>query len=560
MRKNTRSLNFDTPDIDDTTGPEKALASRNLLGSFIRAKRRSLKLTLVTVADSLGCSVGFLSRMELGQVPGGPTLNFLERLADVLEMDLIRLVDLKEEDAKATQERNDRLDGDLASMTELERQMLVNFRATDDRLQHYLVEQAQLSRAMGNRAYRVPDITAGLLNAADDPVKSQFEQLAGAYEALGNRLHTLQRLSEALEAFENAEKIYERTGRLAAAGRTWFFKGRVTRELSRDKDDNRSTDEVRYHIATTDYYFSRADRLFQAALEQAHDQALLPEETERIPENLMLWALNDIQTARLFMRDAPPETRAETFRRHKEHASDKQQRARVLYEQWIAELTAHIEASNPLNTQSGFTQFELLAETYHRLASLHSNIAAQEIRYTAILRENGSPSSEDKDGPGTNFQEGAKRLENELAMNREAAHFHQEQYAALFRKAVEARRELARLAVTQETRDRQLNKLANNHLSLAYALEHYSPQTVPYAEVLYQILLAELIDRMLPPEYDPGQRKSLLLLTASTEGDSDLTEEMRTVIRRQVEKKTATVDLGTRQQPLLIYDIEYSAS
>lgn len=544
-----------------TASAEEITMPENMLGSFIRSKRRTLKLTLVKVADKLGCSVGFMSRMELGQVPGGPTLNFLERLADVLDLDIIKLVDLKQEDAKAVLKRSNQLDGSIASITELERQLLVNFRATDDRLQHYLVEQAQLSRAMRNRAYRVPDVTSGLLEAADDPIEPQLELLAHTYEALGDRLHTLQRLPEALEAYENAQTIYERIGRLASAGRTWFSKGRVTRELSRDADGDRPEEELRYHLATTDYYFSRADQLFQAALGQETEQPLLPEEKERIPENLMQWALNDIQTARLFMRNpkVPPETRANEFRLHKNRAESKQQRAFDLYEKWSKELTASVEGLDPLDVQSQFTKREMLAETYHRRASLHSNIASQEIRYASFLSESRSMSSEYQGSQSGTASERLKRFDDEIREAAQTALIHQEQYVALFKQAITARRELAHLALTQEQRDRQLNKLANNHLTLAYALQHYSPVKISLASVLYHILLAEKIDRLLPPDYDPGQRKLLLVLTAAAEGDIDADEEMHTVIRRQVEKKIAAVDLGTRQQPTPEYDIEYSA-
>lgn len=153
-----------------------------------------------------------------------------------------------------------------------------------------------------------------------------------------------------------------------------------------------------------------------------------------------------------------------------------------------------------------------------------------------------------------------KRPDDELTLSRETALLHQDQYNSLFKEAIRARRDLARLAFTQEQRDRQLNKLANNHLSLAYALEHHSPRKISFATVLYQILLADKIDRLLPPEYDPEQRRSLLSLAASAEGDSDATEDMQTVIRRQVEKQIAAVYLGTRQQPILAYDVEYAAS
>lgn len=315
----------------------------NSLGVFVRARRKTLRMTLGKVADKMGCSVSFLSRLELGQLADGPTLSFLERLGTALDTDLIKLVELKQEDATAAHELTHEQNHEPSPATELERKLLLNFRGADNRLQQYIVEQTQLSRAIQKRTYRVPDVSGGLFGDDLDPIEGQLKQLAFAYEQLGGRLHTLKRLPEATEAFESALKLYDRIGRQAAVARLFFFKGRVTRELSRDADGDRTTEELRFHLATTDYYFSRADHLFQAALEQEHEQPLLPEEKERIPENLMLWALNDIQTARLLMRDAPPEVRAETFRLHKEQATAKQLSALALYKQWIDELTASIE-------------------------------------------------------------------------------------------------------------------------------------------------------------------------------------------------------------------------
>ena len=73
----------------------------NLLGTFLRQRRKAMGLTLAQVASKVNFSLSLVSKAELGQLPEGPTLKLLERLAKTLGVDVMKLVLLKEEDANA---------------------------------------------------------------------------------------------------------------------------------------------------------------------------------------------------------------------------------------------------------------------------------------------------------------------------------------------------------------------------------------------------------------------------------------------------------------------------
>ena len=65
-----------------------------LIGKRIRKRRQSLKLTLQTLADTVGISKAMLSKIELGQV--STPISTYSRIAKSLEMSLVSLIGEKE--------------------------------------------------------------------------------------------------------------------------------------------------------------------------------------------------------------------------------------------------------------------------------------------------------------------------------------------------------------------------------------------------------------------------------------------------------------------------------
>ena len=66
------------------------------LGQRIAALRRSRRLTQENLAESVGCSVEFISLVERGV--NGPTVAGLEKFAKVLEVEVHELFIFKEEE------------------------------------------------------------------------------------------------------------------------------------------------------------------------------------------------------------------------------------------------------------------------------------------------------------------------------------------------------------------------------------------------------------------------------------------------------------------------------
>lgn len=549
-----KNQNLHTPQL--TSVPEHgtnngAPESHNFLGTFVRTHRKSLGRTLAQISSDANCSLTYLSRLELGQLADGPTLDLLRRLSVALGVDVIKLVQLKEEDAKAVMETRGDPEEEATPITDLERRMVLNFRAADDRFQHYLVEQAQLSRTIKSRSKEVPDVAFLHLDAVPDQMVPLLERLARDYEAVGEKLQFLQRLTEAVAAYENAQKLYTQLDWLGSVARTWFFIGRISRYLSRDREGKKDEQELRYHFASADHCFGWADRLFLEAEERSQNAPFRDNEKERVPENLTQWALNDLQMARLIARDvnATPDYSLATFRFYKKRADQKQHRALGLYLAWIQELEERLEDAGTGGSEG---VQEMLAEAFHRKANIHVNIAAEEIRYLEAVRKyDVTPRSKSLDGE--------QPAESEAQALEEAA----AQYAlchATFRQAIQLRRTLALEADGLEKRELQLKNLANNHQAFGYATHHYAPAAIQYEHALYHFLLAEKIDALLAPDYAPEQRKAITLLSATLEHDNNLGEDMRAAIRRRVETLVNQANIGTAEELKLMYEVDYPGS
>ena len=66
--------------------PQDSEPSLPDLGSLLRARRKELKLTMQSVADDAGLSVGFISQVERGLA--APSLGSLASIADVLQTEI----------------------------------------------------------------------------------------------------------------------------------------------------------------------------------------------------------------------------------------------------------------------------------------------------------------------------------------------------------------------------------------------------------------------------------------------------------------------------------------
>ncbi|MQY44402.1 cupin domain-containing protein [Epibacterium sp. SM1969] len=74
--------------------------SKPPLGEALRARRKELKLSMQTVADRAGLSVGFVSQVERGQ--SAPSLVSLSSIAAILELPLGSLLDQPSEKPSST--------------------------------------------------------------------------------------------------------------------------------------------------------------------------------------------------------------------------------------------------------------------------------------------------------------------------------------------------------------------------------------------------------------------------------------------------------------------------
>lgn len=84
--KHHRTLGTEEVKAAQTTKPE--------LGQYLRQCRKQARLTLEAVSSFVGLSLGYLSRIELGQVIGGPSTEALEKLTTAVNADWNTVRDL----------------------------------------------------------------------------------------------------------------------------------------------------------------------------------------------------------------------------------------------------------------------------------------------------------------------------------------------------------------------------------------------------------------------------------------------------------------------------------
>lgn len=526
----------------------------NRLGTFVRSRRKSLSLTLAQTAAQAACSLSYISRLELGQLPDGPSANLLERLASALKVDALMLVQLKDEDAAAPTAPISAQDM-TAPATDLERQMLSNFRAADDRVRHYLVGQAQLSRAILNRGRGLPAVPPTLLNSPEDQLSPLLDTLAADYSRIGEKLLYLRRHTDAIQAYQSAHDIYEQMRWSGSVAKTLFSLGRVHRDQGRDRDGTLLGREILYHFMNADQCFSRAEDLFAEA------SLLADEERERRPENLAQWALVHMQIARLMTADShiTPEYRHATWKLFKAQADNRRRHALSLYNTWIGELRGRLKdysknhsCEQSLGDIGVFNECQLLAEALQRRGMLYGNLAEEELQL----------SDQPVQSSGLGQDAKAEQDRDEWATRRHLADTYFRRCCASFRQAVLMRRRIT-LTISQEPQKQQeyqINRLANHHLSFAYATQQCAPNSSQYERALYQYMLAEKLDALLPPAFDPEQRKTINLLMFNLDQDANLSEDTRALIRRRVEALLSRADLGTVEQPKLMYEFDYQSA
>lgn len=551
-----------------------ARGHNNHLGFFLRQRRKALGKTLAQIASDCNYSLSLLSKAELGQLPEGPTLKLLERLAKSLGVDVTKLVQLKEEDTSAARVAFSNVSEGGSTAMEAERQMMHNFRALDDRLQQNLLGQAQLIRGLQEGGWGGADVSA--VHAEDVPTRLPTppeplpEQLARNYEAIGRQYHALKWFGEAIKNYDSALAIYGQMGRPRAAARMWFHKGCILNHLSRYSEGEGADQQQKPRLDGADACFDCARRLFSEAEANKPGTPLLDDEKEYVPENLRHWAINDMQLARILAQedDISPEYHVAMMRHFLGKAERKQDASLKLFMGWIEELEGRLEglrgglqmALADNNTSDNDSRdwdrvLELLAEAFHRKGLLHSNIAAEQIRFLDVL---GKYEADKRPYVKENNRDKENRDRKAVA----ASDF----CRSSFLQAIRLRRDLALTAPSQEDRDRNLSNLANSHQALAYAAHNYSRPAIPrdqYEYALYHYLLAEKIDALIPARGntgqrdDPGQREAIHLHSTTLERDSPLGEDMRVAIRRRVEAYLDGIETGTRERPVLRYEVDY---
>jgi transcriptional regulator with XRE-family HTH domain len=124
---------------------------RNRLGSMLRQTRKSLGLRLVDVARIADYTPSYISKIELGQIPDGPSDDACEAIAKALEIkDVNILLRLKAADKTSP-------DGDLEVedlpwkiLTQEEQELLILFRASSRRVQEIMrIQLALITELVG---------------------------------------------------------------------------------------------------------------------------------------------------------------------------------------------------------------------------------------------------------------------------------------------------------------------------------------------------------------------------------------------------------------------------
>lgn len=530
----------------------------NSFGTYIRSRRKALGMTIADLAKRSEYSVGYISRLELGQADG-PSSTALERLAQGLGCDVTVLLRLKDAGTQTPELP-------AGTKSDLEREMIEQFRTADDRVQRYLIEQAQLSQMLLGRADGPPDarhlldrikpdagsnekkdnkpdvlpssdkaLGARVFGASTQQDESHLDrhllQLAGLYEDIGNDLLMLKHFSEAVDAYSNAENVYKRYEERGALARLHFFIGRTHRLRELQLLDNPS-ENVRW-LQTAEYYFARADQEFK----QVGVLALTDAQRERYPENLADWsrAINRIgYWICTNEKDLTVDDRTYVRRSSRLRAQVKLEEARKLTEEWIGELL-HRSVACPTEAPARGKTEELLAEAYHRMAIIYQGEA---LLFQKIAEEN-SLGGQMTDPDGRNQASGIHAGVHAFEMSREN-----------FRQAISRRKDFVRAASTSEEKGLRLDRLANTHQNLGWTIQHCCAEEQQYEMAAWQYAVAHGLNQL--NETYPNQAQEVYLKSLGDSLVADVSPDLDAAMQRIIETMLTPERLSS-----LEYEVEF---
>lgn len=490
------------------------MAKTNSLGNFIRNRRKEVGYPdLTSFARHLSCSVSYMSRIELGN-SDGPSLKFLGEIAQALQVDVKRLVRMKEQDNES---------GQLVPVD-------------DGGEGHDGASNGIYLEAVVRNAVSVLDPSSlndlaetSLPDVERLDVQADLKALGKAHLDVAEKFLAQKLEVPAMEQMMHALKAYELLRDEGGIGFTCFNLGRAHRRLVNASAPSPSG--RLHHLIEAGSWFRRANAALTNDPERLSD-----EHRERIAECTSQWARSDEQIASLFVNlineigdefgDAVVQAReglresARTL--YLVRARAKRQTALAQSNAWIEQLNLR---NNDIKKVTGATRRKntfLLAEAYQRLGVLHRDLAFVE-------------------------------TDNDVR-----SHIHWSGFLA-FNEALQLRRTLVGDLYDPVTTAQSLDRLANTHGDFGYSLMLHKGGTADAAtvreEAYWQFKVARTLYGLLgmadddpPVEFVDGH---LSVIQREQGLDSDI------ISRRRIEELIARSDFGTKEKPAFGYPLLY---
>lgn len=471
------------------------------LGAYIRGMRRDKSLTLAEVSKQVHCSLGYISRIELGQVPDGPSAQVLGRIADVLGIDRLILDQLAQRDREQS--------GQIAAPGNASGKDRSTSASTV-----YLEGLASIGPGLEE------DI------AVSPAARQHLVNIAVECEAVAERFLETSDVKPCLAALQCAEDIYKSLEMPVECAIAQFRIARSYRwALYNDNLPDREDLEMLY----------RADRYFQSAHEIfATLQAQLTHQQRSVfGECLTDWAKMDAQLSNCTRSlihavhshianlnpsvghgATMPDGLALEDDARKVLSLSKLGLATDIYERLLTDLQAEV---NDVEANNGV--LELIAETAHRCALAYAQLAS------------------------------LKRLEERT--NDEA------RFISLYVNALEQARDLTlQKKLGRQDREKYLRLLIQTHLTFGFSMltGRSERDTITiYPRSLWQFRVAQDLTALLPADQQPKYRKDAAEKLISLDQERPL--GARGTLHERVESRLKTNIYGTLERPVLAYDL-----
>ena len=343
------------------------MAKSNVLGTFIRNKRQDKGfLDVTSFARRLSRSVSYVSRVELGN-SDGPSLKFLNEIAQVLEVDLKYLVELKELDNSSESAASESSARRIGSDEGIR---------LDEAVRRAVASSARLETNKGDGETVSHIETLGL--------RPDLDKLGKTHLDMAEKFLDRGMGEKCLEHLEHALGAYEQLGDGGGVALACFSIGRAHRRMAHDPSYEASA--RLNHLTAAHDWFGGGYAAF------SENSALLSDELRgRMPECLSQWARTDEQIAmHIFQPEDTPgdglnddirmqayiKMRSATQTYYKETARTKREIALTQYEEWIEQLDTRIK--DETDERARYALSKELASTYQRLGVLCRDLGCAE--------------------------------------------------------------------------------------------------------------------------------------------------------------------------------------